>query len=229
MIYNSEKWKDYPKRKHGIVCSINESYFGNEYRIIPLKNYDKILKEYNIKNFSDPKWGICPSEDIWNSFKISLKEIGIDENETADDINYYISKICKHYGGKESASVLNVTTGFADQKNYDTFKKQLMSIDYKDIENFIQYEKDNWVTSSSWNSNLKYTKDDNLEAFKSYMKARNKNFYEVIEYIFSPSNDFQCVPYEAIADSMVLNFTDTSNPEIWTDTPVLYIREDDGD
>lgn len=54
---NNPQWAEFPKRNRSLICSSNSSHasgYGTLRVVIPLTNC---------------KIGICPSEDIWNSFK----------------------------------------------------------------------------------------------------------------------------------------------------------------
>jgi len=116
IIDNEKDWRDFPKRKHGIICSLNGSYMGNEFRVIPLLKWNEILTQFNIKDFKYPKWGICNTHDIWHSFHL-LKD------DSAESFNLLIFELCKFY--KIDISDIN----------FDIFKDILSNIDLDMVEN----------------------------------------------------------------------------------------------
>lgn len=62
LMDNLTPWNVYPKRSRSIVCSTNihkASGYGNLYVVLPYNN---------------AKIGVCPSEDIWDSFEQSIKQ-----------------------------------------------------------------------------------------------------------------------------------------------------------
>ena len=58
IMSNSDNWKEYPKRNQSIICSNSENISGNFgsiiFIVIPLDE--------------NPKFGICPGTDLWESF-----------------------------------------------------------------------------------------------------------------------------------------------------------------
>lgn len=196
---NSEKWKDYPKRKNSVVCSLNDSYMGNDYRVIPLNNYDDILKKYNINTFSNPKWGVCPTIDLWDSFHISMKEIGI-WNENLDTINFDFNEIYKNLNHNKSL----------EEKDYSYLKIQLSSIKIDKIKNAIRDREGIRANNSIF---------DIIEN-KNNIKMNDWSLYDIYEYILDPvKNGFKIETYDNLK-----KYSFKKDNEVWTNTPVLYIK-----
>lgn len=60
IIDHDKKWKDYPKRSKSIICSTSErkvEAYGDKYIVFP---------------YDGSKIGVCPEDDIWDSFKNSF-------------------------------------------------------------------------------------------------------------------------------------------------------------
>jgi hypothetical protein len=194
MIDNSEKWKDYPKRKHSVICAVNESHVGNEYRVYPLTKYNDILKKYNIPYFEDSKWGVCPDYDIWESF---YHNPFFEHVEDLSEMNRIISQI-----------YTSTKYNKLEQYNYNIFKSQLESVNYEDVQKLIDMSSDMNPLSSEILKILKYMIDNKL------------NLYEMFDYILDPvDNGFKVEIYSKLKNKY--KFT---NNEVWTDTPVLYIN-----
>jgi hypothetical protein len=198
LIDNDPIWEKYPKRKHGIVSSLHNSYFGNDFRVIPLTKYDDILKKYNIKPFSEPKWGVCPTTDIWmsidKSIKIMISELSIKDDilMTSDDLNYSLSNIATNFDENLS------------QNDFNELKDQLIY-----ISNEYYKLSDDEITL------LDLSKFDKI--ILDFMKKRNMNLFEVFQFIYDPEiNGFEINTY----NELILK---VEQHEIWTDTPVLYL------
>lgn len=57
IIDNDKRWKDYPKRSKSIICTTSKrksGVYGNKYIVFP---------------YDGSKIGVCPEDDIWDSFK----------------------------------------------------------------------------------------------------------------------------------------------------------------
>ncbi len=197
---NSEKWKDFPKRKHSVVCSLNDSYMGNEYRVVPLNNYDKILKKYNINTFSEPKWGVCPKNDLWDSFNITLKELGFENGVDLGTINWACNDI---YNKITLNSRLNNSDNCLEQKDYNKLKNQLSNITfdkiYGNLNEFFHNIKQDFFISNN-------------------IKMNEWSLYDMYEYILDPvKNGFKIETYNEL-----MTYSFKAQNEVWTDTPVLY-------
>jgi len=198
MIDNSEKWKEYPKRKHSVICALNDSYMGNEFRVIPLTKYNDILKDYEIDLFGGSKWGVCPEYDIWNSFSGLFANIFTDNDKLLDDFNYDLSQLYTEINNEP-----------LNQLDFNIFKTQLQSIDSIKVKNIID-NRENDVYSSMYLS------------FFNFMSKMNFNLYDMMDYIFDPiKNGFELKTYNQLKSNHF------HNNEVWTDTPVLYVRNQD--
>lgn len=200
ILDNEKEWKGFPKRKHGVVCSLNDSYMDNEFRVIPLLQWNEILLKYNIKEFKDPKWGICTETDIWSSFS------NIDANfwYNADDLNYFISTIWEN----SPVEMIHLT-------DFKLFKQALSLITIKMIKNI--YKK--LIISERDVDNKKHEK---YERMIKIMKEKNfSNLYQFVKYMYSPDG-FVRLSYEDIQK----HCDREQQNEIWTDKPVLYLAVD---
>lgn len=203
---NEKEWKNFPKRKHGIISSLNSSYMDNEFRVVPLLQWDKILLKYNIKEFKNPKWGICSESDIWSSFNY-IKEVGpLDAdlfNNILDDIYDSLEKI---FYGKNNDVIHSKDRQeyFLPNDNFKKFKEELSKITFRRI------------TPSSLNDYYK-TK---VERLVKVMQKNNFNLYELAKFVYSPEG-FKVMTYEEIQE----NCNEKQINEIWTDTPVLYLGQ----
>lgn len=198
IIDNTDAWKDFPKRKHGIISSLNSSYMGDEYRVVPLLNYDNMLKEFNVDNFVDTKWGVCPTWDLWNSFESLFLEIGFKHITSAEDINTLLNAI---YYEKSNQNLEN--------NNFDYFKLGLQS-----VKNIIQPE---GYIYEDWS--------EDINTLRSFMEKNDMNLYDFATYVFNPDrNDFRVETYDKIK-THTKNTNQIFCNEVWTDTPVLYIKK----
>jgi hypothetical protein len=200
LLDNDPAWEDFPRRKHGVISSLHHSYFGDDFRVIPLTKYDDILKKYNIKPFSNPKWGVCPTVDIWSSIvksiKIMISELSIkgDISMNSDDVNYSLSSIASNFDEELS------------QNDFNELKEQLIYI-----------SNEYYRLSDDEIKLLELTKYD--EIILNFMKKRNMNLFEVFQFIYDPEiNGFEINTY----NDLILK---VNHHEIWTDTPVLYLKQ----
>ena len=78
IMNNAPKWKKYPKRQ--IICSTNSnttvgySIKGNSFQVFP---------------YDGAKIGVCPTDDIWNSFNNNLDDLNMDINTLFEYFNVY--------------------------------------------------------------------------------------------------------------------------------------------
>lgn len=110
---NSSRWKKYPSRSKGIICSTDLDYvgaFGNPYIVVP---------------FDGTKLGICPAEDVWYSFKKSFDKFNIrDVKSTSAFYRFSIEIVAKDYYD------MNI-----DEYNFDKFKSDIIELGKKIKEN----------------------------------------------------------------------------------------------
>lgn len=194
IIDNENEWNDFPKRKHGVISSLNESYMGNEFRVIPLQVWDKILIKYGVEKFETPKWGICPSEDIWNSFvyfKWSNNKYG-DFSTDADGFNNMIDDIC---------DILHINTRF---ENFEVFQSNMKQCTF-DMVNSLDVSKI-------------YFKKQYEEIINFMIEKNISNLYDLIKYVYTPEG-FEVMTYQEIQKKC----NRKQQNEVWTDTPVLYL------
>jgi hypothetical protein len=162
MIDNSEKWKDYPKRKHSVICALNDSYLGNEYRVIPLTKYNNILINYDIDLFDLSKWGVCPEYDIWNSFGKEFKYIFKDDEKTLDVFNYDLSDLYTEIKNEDLNSF-----------DFNIFKSQLQSVKSTDVKKIIDVRNSDIYSST-------------YLLFYDFLEKNDFNLYDMMNYIFDP-------------------------------------------
>jgi len=167
---NELEWRKFPKRKHGVICSLNDSYMGNEFRVVPLLKWDNILIKYGIEEFTVPKWGICSNTDIWNSFSL-LNEIGFN----ADEFNSLIEKI---------ANTLDI-----EINNFKDLKSEFIKLTIDKLKEI--------KINSKWTDIQRHFMK--LVSSTIYlMEEKNiDNMYDFIRTVYSP-NGFKVMTYQEI-------------------------------
>lgn len=189
---NSKYWSEYPKRSSSIVGSTDmnkAASYGTLYHVIPLEE--------------NAVFGVCPSSDIWRSFKFALKEL---DNLFKEDIAIPTAiPDFTHLAGLNN--FLKTKFGLSKEADYNEMKKKVILND----KSFTLLDRD-----STWNnSRFDYDKE-------AVIKLQNKwgSFLNYIEYLLSPKwNGFKLINYNS---KVVL----PSNREVWTDTACLLIEHD---
>lgn len=189
IIDNSPRWKDFPKRKNSIICttSINTANdYGYTYVVIP---------------YDGAKIGVCPNNDIWNSFYKSLGAfINMDQfvfglhEAGVDDSNFNLMKIGFDKLEKEMKSS-------KEDRKWSILSKLGKATGHPD------------VVSDLKNKYLDYIKDKDI------------TLYEYVENMLDPiANHFRVCDYLDIPKheskrDMVSGF------EVWTESNCILIHE----
>jgi len=188
LINNLPLWKDFPKRQ--MICTTN--YFTAEtfsdslsvFEIVPISN--------------DTKIGICPTSDIWNSFKYMRNKFGLKM-----DIDlYYINELFEVIGLKDDYS--DIITNFKERL-IDIYNKNYTNLKISDYD-FKFYDHDiNKIMDEM------YFKVFDIE--KIVKELKNKTSLEFLNDAFNPiKNDFKLITYKNY--KKLSNF---ENNEIWFD------------
>lgn len=63
---NDKSWREFPKRSKSFICSLGSNHMGSY--------------KYNVIPEDGSRWGFCPTDDIYDSFINTVKEIGNSAN-----------------------------------------------------------------------------------------------------------------------------------------------------
>lgn len=146
IMSHSDNWKEYPKRTQSIICSNSEfisNGFGDKiFIVIPLE--DK------------PKFGICSSSDLWDSFG----------NLMLNDFNDYLR------------DTLDLNS--SDDLTYEKLSDKLKKFTFKDAEKSIA--KSNGV--ENFLKILNYKEGDNLlDVVLKFLDPNENNFHLKTYYV----------------------------------------------
>lgn len=156
---NSENWKDFPKRSYSIICT----YLQNSNKIVEKSSYNK----YVVVPYNNSIWSICPTTDIWGSFRKN----SLEGNSTLQDLNLVLNNI----------SLLLINEKLVEY-DYERFCYQLDLITDKIIQLKSNNEK---INLNQYNVELIY---NNVN--------ENKNLLTVLDGILNPhKNEFQLLEY----------------------------------
>lgn len=189
IIDNSSKWRKYPKRSESLILSNNRMKaggYGDLYRVFP----------YDGSNF-----GICPQDDIWDSFGKTLPPhygLGRLVYELTDMIDIF------NLDRPETIQDLSNTL--------DEVGDNLESIDWTGINDGGWYNRDD-ITSQE--EDLKY---NDLKVI--WLSARPKSFQKWIFDMIDPNkNGFRQTT--DIKKTIV-----GGNNEVWTDGKAVLVSAD---
>ena len=138
ILDNDPRWKSFPKRSQSIVCSTDfykAKVYGTSYRVF---------------SYDGSRYGVCPKDDIWYSFK---ETFGMPLGTVNGELNM-LGELC------------DVDIG--DTKTYSDLVKYLNEIDKKIVEILKQTETEYYDDDmealndndlfKKWNSNISFTK-----------------------------------------------------------------------
>jgi hypothetical protein len=197
LMDNSPYWKDYPKRSKSIICatSINKAYsYGSVFKVIPL---DK-----------DAKFGVCPKDDIWWSFRNTL-----GGNHLSQFNNVLVA-------------VYNTAVHVLGAKHRDNLYIYAMEIDefsdLKKIFDFLNKHKKSMLQVME--NNMQDQKNDYIDAMNFLIKWAENPVVNIEEYLFSElspeKNGFDLI-YRYKSDAKF-----PKNVEVWTDSDCLLMPYD---
>jgi len=166
------------------------------------------------------KIGICPSKDIWNSFK-TLRKLGISDlsefnSELVSMMSFSISMDIDYWDKHhKNYPTLNMLYGTTNITSMDTYFKQ------KSIQEILQLfaEFENLCRNSKFN-------DEKLETSTKFIKTvlrrildKNEHLIDILNEILSPeANNFELTSIE--------NYSSNDTREVWTDGKCLMLDMD---
>lgn len=170
---NNEIWKEYPSRKfRANICSTSANYadqYGLIYLIIPAE---------------DSKFGLCPSEDIFSSFRKSKFSNSFENQDIStfteflDDVFYFICNT------KEIESKVLI-----ESKDYKEILKKFSKIDlyFSEIRNEIDINNKDVIYDYITNINDEISGGDDLYASGiEFILKSNNTLFEIVEEFFNP-------------------------------------------
>jgi len=162
LIDNSDAWKEYPKRGKSFISTLQNTKFSDY-------NYSLLGTRYLVIPRDNSKWGICPTEDIFTSFK-SLKKYGGYTYQVFDDLNIF----SKHFG-----------LGIISDSNIDDMKSDILKLQ-KYIEN-------------NPNELINYANISVHNISSLFLENIGGDMWEIISELFDPvNNDFKLVKYTSL-------------------------------
>lgn len=167
---NLPSWKDYPKRSKSIIGTVNyytAEFYGTIYRVIP-KDGSKI--------------GVCPEDDIWNSFHILNSHF-----MTLQDFNYCIDQCISIYNNNADNSI-----------NVNSYEELLTIFDY------IQDNRDMFygILIDMWYDGNKHMKF--IDYIDKILLNPEKNGFKLITYPYTEKISYDCEIWTD-GDSILIN------------------------
>lgn len=185
LIDNSEEWSHFPKRSKSIICTTSLEHahnYGYAYCVIP---------------FDNANIGVCPENDIWDSFV----ESGIS---SLDSFTYDLSKL-----------------GISDY-DFESMKSDFKKLEDKLITGDIKMNTPSKLISLVLKTLGGHTYNwdfgsDTSNIISNYMKLENKkSLFEYIDELFDPDNNgFKTSNYRDLGIGGDL--------EVWTDSNCILI------
>jgi len=185
-ISTSSKWKEFPSRESAYICASNNriaSGYGDIFYVIPADN---------------AKVGKCDSHDIWRSFPVLEKSIGVPG---LNSLNVFLIALMKALDGKitpdtDASEIRETLRGWTLKKLYD-------------------------LVDDNGKPKLNHQNAEQLEvAIKTMVSKGFANFEQLLEYCLDPKiNNFTT----SIADKASV----PSKPgvEAWVEGKVLFVNE----
>lgn len=105
IIDNSPEWKEYPKRSKSFICttsySTSQNYGSSTYIVLP---------------FDNPTIGICPFDDLWDSFDLSAFDF-----DSLEEFNAGLENIMSLIMGNTADTYNNILKlcSIIDKKQYE--------------------------------------------------------------------------------------------------------------
>ncbi len=186
--YILNSWNKFPKRSKSFICSTNSDrdFYGITYEVYPVGN---------------PLIGICPSEDMWDSFKIEIDQIG----NVFSNLAYILSTSKKKISNtnKISHNIFDILSKNKTISNNDTLS---------DITNIISLADKNWH-DLMFEPKLKYT----WSYFSPINLAKFQSFSQLLENTIDPiKNKFKLYKLSEMPN--------VKNREIWFSGPAYFVR-----
>ena len=196
-------WHDYPKRSRSIICSSSTDY-ADKYTgpRVKYSNSDRIGSLYCILPKNGGRIGICPDDDIWNSFPIVNMRWQTDH---MDGFNRLFAKIFYDLYANSNVSYMNLKhRRDIDEMNGDEMKQFLEEAEKEltDIESALEHIENKVIVSDIRNNKLKGKKTW-TEYFDGLLNPKKNGFtlQTIEEYSVAKSSEY----------------------EVWTDSDCLMI------
>lgn len=187
MCYVLPKWKPFPRRDNSFICSSEISRartYGGSYGTflgIPLENQ---------------KIGVCPTEDLWESF--------------TDKLEYYLGDSATYLNDLNSVMVelLEFTRPY-NLNNYDAAEYKSF---FEEATNVLKHPEDNEEFEDALVNN------DALNVLAGHA-ARGLTLYQIVEDLLDPEKFRLETTQEYLSHQ-----SDYRNNEVWMSGKVLFIK-----
>lgn len=215
--YILPSWKSYPQRSKSFICASTEylarCYSSTVYIVIP-KNSAKI--------------GICPTDDMWNSFR-DWTGGGSSINALLNNI-FMLFQDVLYESGADNLTEESVAKVIRNLK-YGSSKVEDLLHCFKRVERFIKnvYNSEDRYSLNNIKNHLAFEINDKLANTLAYFMQRLINgdcIVDIFETIFKPNtNGFVCCPYYHY-DNYIKNHVESheSGREVWLDSECLLIE-----
>jgi len=154
---NIESWSNYPKRNKSLICG--------DFNDVKYRDGDKLMLVFPL----EPKLAVCPVDDIWDSFRMSIY----------GDLNHFFNELDKH---QHKLYMINL-----DDKNWSALSKQLNNFDKE--RNYEKYSFLKNIKDSDLANRWFTEKISSLELLNILFDPI-KNDFEIINY------DGTNIPYD---------------------------------
>lgn len=210
LMDNLNSWQKFPKRSRSLICSTSGS---------TAKNYGQV---YLVIPFDGAKWGVCPDEDIWNSFDNTLEDVF--DTRSLQDFNPKFSDLFDSLD-KLFPEKLNKYDGVIDTSDFKFLLSALKAMDscLEELQQKPQeYEKNNPDIIRKYGP-IKHWDEYTLSNVYHFIQLRKKygNLGNILAYALNPDkNRFK------IATNKDVSKIAGSDREVWTSSDCVIINPD---
>lgn len=202
-------WKKYPKRNHCIIGTTE--YKSKKTYIDGDGNYNNEDREfYIILPKNGTKIAVCPSYDLWQSFK--FKQLNSSDYinclSVFDDVFF---DILVFFGKK-----INI-----DKYSYIDIAKLFNNNDINNIFSIFS-ELENYIINNTIDiDNITNEYYDSIPAIRYFYRniKNNESFINILDYLFNPKNNGFILINTKKTNSL------TEDKELWFDSDCLFIKE----
>jgi len=196
IIDNSIEWEDYPDRGRSLICSFGKN-IAEQYT-------DSINGPHRVIPFDGAIFGICPTTDIWTSFKF----LSVFKNlDILDEYNELIFEI---------GNIFDIIFDDSDKTHFfDQLEKLFVELNDIDIEKLDNNISEKYPTRDSIDlAKLKF----NILEFPKSLEDLKKQFSPI-------ENGFRLLDYVNLDKLFENPKISKSKAEIWTDSKCLLIPD----
>lgn len=192
-------WKYYPEREQSFICTTDREYakdYGDVYVVFP---------------FYDPDFGVCPKNDIWNSFKThELLKVGDAAprlNRALQFLNEFTDK------NPDIKSIRDIRIDFRLKEVLDKIEKGILdkSITEKRIIEVFDSQLKGYITSTPYRGFM-------IDVVNATIK--NGSIIKTLDELLDPDkNDFQLLKFDEVIKLA------NSDREVWFKGEALFVQE----